>query len=224
MNRFIRTIAGAVLVCFAATACTVNPYTGEKQAGKAGKGAGIGAAAGALAGALMGGDGRNRRKNALIGAGIGALAGGGVGYYMDVQEAKLRQKLQGSGVSVTRNGDDIVLNLPGNITFPSNGSDLNAQFFPTLDSVALVLKEYNKTVVDVAGHTDSTGQAAKNQSLSERRANTVGDYLVTRGIPSDRVTREGYGPSHPIASNATPEGRAQNRRVEIVLSPVTKQG
>jgi outer membrane protein OmpA-like peptidoglycan-associated protein len=143
---------------------------------------------------------------------------------MDVQEAKLRQKLQGTGVSVTRNGDEIVLNMPGKITFPSNGSDLNSQFFPTLDSVALVLKEYNKTVVDVAGHTDSTGQAATNQALSERRANTVGDYLVTRGIPADRVMREGYGPTNPIASNATAEGRAQNRRVEIVLSPIAQQG
>jgi outer membrane protein OmpA-like peptidoglycan-associated protein len=224
MNRLSRTVAGAVLVIFAATACTINPYTGEKQAGDAGKGAGIGAGAGAVLGLLMGGDGRNRRKNALIGAGIGALAGGGVGYYMDVQEAKLRQKLQGTGVSVTRKGDDIVLNMPSKITFPSNGSDLNSQFFPTLDSVALVLKEYNKTVVDVAGHTDSTGQAAMNQALSERRANTVGDYLVSRGIPADRVMREGYGATNPIASNATPEGRAQNRRVEIVLSPITQPG
>lgn len=205
-----------VIAAVTAGACTVNPYTQEKQAGKAASGAAIGAAAGAVAGLLTKGD---KLDNALIGAGIGAIAGGGVGYYMDVQEAKLRQQLQGTGVSVTRNGKNITLNMPGNVTFATNSADLNQTFFPVLDSVGLVLKEYDKTVVEVAGHTDSTGTKQLNQGLSQRRASTVATYLGSRGINSKRFIIVGAADDHPVASNATPDGRQQNRRVELTIVP-----
>jgi len=212
-----------VIAGLAVAGCTtVNPYTRETQTSNAAKGTAIGAAVGAVAGVLSGDNSRERRRRALIGAGVGGLAGGGVGYYMDVQEAKLRQQLEGTGVSVARNGDEIILNMPGNVTFATNSADLNARFFGTLDSVALVLKEYDKTLVDVAGHTDNTGGAQLNQELSERRAATVGNYLVSRGIVAGRIVQQGFGYSRPVASNDTAEGRAANRRVEIVLSPITQ--
>jgi outer membrane protein OmpA-like peptidoglycan-associated protein len=172
-------------------------------------------------GILTGDDSKERRKRALIGAGVGAIAGGAVGAYMDQQEMKLRQQLEGSGVSVTRVGDEIVLNMPGNVTFQTDSSDLNPQFFNVLDSVALVLTEYDKTVVQVVGHTDSTGSAEYNQALSERRAATVATYINTRGIDRQRILAFGRGLTQPIADNATPEGRAMNRRVELTLSPIT---
>jgi len=200
---------------------TVNPYTQEKQTSKAAKGAGIGAAAGAVVGLLTKGD---KLQNALIGAGVGALAGGGVGYYMDVQEAKLRQRLEGTGVTVTRMGDNITLNMPSNITFALNSSDLNAQFFSALDGVAMVLKEYDKTVIEVAGHTDSSGSTQYNQSLSERRAHAVAGYLGSHGVKDQRLMTVGAGETHPVASNDTEQGRAANRRVELTIVPITKQG
>ncbi|MBC7982976.1 MAG: OmpA family protein [Candidatus Obscuribacterales bacterium] len=216
MNRSLKLAAVAMAAVLCGAACTTNPYTGERKAGNVGKGAGIGAAVGAAAGLLTKGD---KLENALIGAGIGAIAGGGVGYYMDVQETKLRQKLEGTGVSVTRAGDNITLNLPGNVTFASNSADLNSRFFEVLDSVGLVLKEYDKTVVEVAGHTDNTGTKQLNQGLSERRAGTVANYLSGRGIKSQRFITVGAADTHPIASNATAEGKQQNRRVEITIVP-----
>ena len=202
--------------------CTTNPYTGERQASKAGVGAGIGAAVGAVAGVLSGDDADERRKRALIGAGVGALAGAGIGAYMDRQEAKLREELQGTGVSVTRIGDDIILNMPGNITFDVNQAAINSSFYPVLNSVGKVAKEFNQTLIDVAGHTDSTGTVAYNMDLSQRRANSVAQYLQSQGIDPTRVYAEGYGPHYPIADNSTAEGRAQNRRVEIALKPLTR--
>ncbi len=209
------------LVAFAAGCTTVNPYTREEQTSKAAKGAGIGAAAGAVVGLLTKGD---KLQNALIGAGVGAIAGGGVGYYMDVQEAKLRQKLEGTGVSVTRIGDNITLNLPSSITFATNSSDLNAQFYSALDGVSMVLKEYEKTVVEVAGHTDSTGTDQYNQALSERRARSVASYLGSHGVVSTRLITVGAGEGHPVASNDTEQGRSANRRVELTIVPVTSKG
>jgi outer membrane protein OmpA-like peptidoglycan-associated protein len=216
-----------ILACTAAgvllAGCqTTNPYTNEKQTSKATKGAVIGAVAGAVAGMITGDDAKERRKRALIGAGVGAIAGGGVGYYMDVQEKKLRDQLQGTGVSVTRMGDNITLNMPGNITFKTDSSDLNGDFFKVLDSVSLVLKEYNKTLVEVAGHTDNTGSDQYNQALSERRARTVAQYLSSKGIMEQRLITVGGGEGHPVASNDTAEGRQLNRRVEITLAPVTE--
>jgi outer membrane protein OmpA-like peptidoglycan-associated protein len=211
-------LAGAL----ALTACTTNPYTGEKQPRKAATGAAIGAAAGAAIGALTNtSSGSEAATNALIGAGIGALAGAGVGYYMDQQEKKLRQQLQGTGVSVTRMGDNIVLNMPGNITFGTNLYDVNSTFYNTLNSVALVLKEYDKTIVNVMGHTDSTGSDQYNLDLSQRRANSVTQYLIAQGLMPQRFVVQGFGESRPVATNDTPEGRQLNRRVEIQISPLT---
>jgi outer membrane protein OmpA-like peptidoglycan-associated protein len=220
VNRFTRlTAAGTAFMCFAVACTTVNPYTREEQTSKAAKGAGIGAAAGAVIGLLTKGD---KLQNALIGAGVGAIAGGGVGYYMDVQEAKLRQQLAGTGVSVTRMGDNITLNMPSNITFALNSADLNSQFFSALDGVSMVLKEYDKTVVEVAGHTDSTGSDQHNQQLSERRARSVANYLSSHGIQQARLITVGAGESHPVASNDSEQGRAANRRVELTIVPVTR--
>jgi outer membrane protein OmpA-like peptidoglycan-associated protein len=201
---------------------TTNPYTGERQVSKAAIGTGLGAAAGAAIGAIAGGDSsKERRKKALIGAGVGAVAGGSVGYYMDVQEAKLRQQLQGTGVSVTRVGDEIMLNMPGNVTFATNSADIKSDFYGVLDSVSLVLKEYDKTVVEVAGHTDDRGADTYNQSLSERRADSVAQYLRSRGLDGMRLITIGYGESRPKAANSTAAGREQNRRVELTLAPIT---
>jgi outer membrane protein OmpA-like peptidoglycan-associated protein len=159
-------------------------------------------------------------RSALIGAGIGGLSGAGIGAYMDRQEAKLREQLRGTGVSVTRVGDNVTLNMPGNITFRTDSSDLNPSFFRVLDSVVLVAQEFDKTLVEVAGHTDSTGSEAYNQQLSERRAGTVAEYLRARGILADRLITVGAGEARPIASNETAEGRARNRRVELTFAPI----
>jgi outer membrane protein OmpA-like peptidoglycan-associated protein len=219
-NSFVTFLSVGTLAIFSAVACTtVNPYTRESQTSKAVKGAGIGAAAGAVVGLLTKGD---KLENALIGAGVGAIAGGGAGYYMDVQEAKLRQRLEGTGVSVTRLGDNITLNLPSGITFALNSADLNAQFYSALEGVGVVLKEYNKTVVEVAGHTDSSGSDQYNQALSQRRAQSVAGYLASQGVKSERLITVGAGESHPVASNDTEQGRAANRRVELTIVPVTK--
>lgn len=200
---------------------TLDPYTQESKTSRATKGAVIGAAAGAVAGLISGDDAVERRQHAMIGAGIGALAGGAVGGYQDRQEAKLRAELQGTGVSVTRIGDNITLNMPGNVTFATNSSDLSPAFFDVLTSVTKVLKEFDKTVVEVAGHTDSTGSDSYNQTLSERRANSVAQYLQSHGIRSERVLTLGMGESRPIADNGTADGRQANRRVEITMVPLT---
>lgn len=224
MNRkFLQQMIVSGGMALALAACqTIDPYTGEQKTSNATKGAAIGAAAGAIAGAISGDNNRERRKNAAIGAGIGALAGGGIGHYMDLQEAKLREQLAGSGVSVTRVGNEIILNMPGNVTFTTNQADINARFYPVLDSVVLVLQEYEKTLIEVVGHTDSTGSDTINKPLSERRASSVGSYLKSRGVVTQRIATFGVGSDYPIASNNTSNGRALNRRVEITLSPLTR--
>jgi outer membrane protein OmpA-like peptidoglycan-associated protein len=219
-RSFSRLLAAGGAAVLLTSCTTINPYTREEEVSKATKGAAIGAVAGAAVGALTGDDSRERRKRALIGAGIGALAGGGVGYYMDVQEAKLRQKLERTGVSVTRVGDEIVLNMPANVTFEFDRADLKPGFFEVLGSVALVIKEYEKTMVEVSGHTDSTGPEAYNQQLSERRADTVARYLAAQGVLPLRVFAQGIGEHQPVASNSTAQGRALNRRVELRLVPI----
>lgn len=221
IKQIIHAAICAVFVVGVSACSTINPYTGEKQTSKAVKGAGIGAAAGAVVGLISGDNGRERRKNALIGAGIGAIAGGSVGYYMDVQEAKLREKLAGTGVSVTRDGDNIILNMPSNITFGVDSADISSNFYQVLDSVTIVVDEFDKTLIEVMGHTDSTGSDQHNQALSERRARSVTDYFASREIVPTRLQDYGYGENYPVASNDTDQGRAQNRRVEIALVPIT---
>lgn len=209
-------VCGALLMA----ACTTNPYTGESQMSKTAIGALGAAAVGAGIGALV--SKKDRAKGAAIGAGVAALAGGAVGGYMDIQDKKLREELQGTGVSVTRIGDEITLNMPGDITFKSGSADLSADFYAVLNSVAKVLNKYDKTIISVVGFTDNTGRAQTNLALSQKRAQTVANYLQNQKVKSERFVVEGLGASEFIASNATAEGRAQNRRVEISLTAITK--
>jgi outer membrane protein OmpA-like peptidoglycan-associated protein len=214
----------ALVVGFAIAlpACTtIDPYTREERVTRAQRQAVIGAAAGAAVGLITGDSSMERKKRALVGAGLGALAGAGVGTYMDRQEAKLRAELERTGVSVTRSGDNITLNMPGNITFATNSADLNANFYDVLNSVSTVLAEFDQTVIEVAGHTDSTGEVAYNQQLSERRAQSVVAYLGTRNVRPDRMIPLGAGETRPITTNDTDVGRQQNRRVELTLVPLT---
>lgn len=206
-----------------AVGCTTNPYTGERRASRTVTSGAGGAAAGAAAGAIVGAIAGDAGKGALIGAGVGAAAGVGIGVYQDRQQAKLRQQLANTGVSVTRQGDNIILNMPSDITFAVNQSDINSGFYDTLNSVALVLKEYNKTTVSVYGHADSTGSESYNQALSERRALSVSNYLASQGVSPARLKAVGFGENHPIADNATEAGRRANRRVEIIIDPIESQ-
>ena len=210
------TLLGVVTAC-----STLDPYTREEKTSNATQGAAIGAATGVAIGLISGSNSSERKKRALILGGAGALTGGGVGYYMDQQEMKLRQQLEGTGVSITRAGDNITLNMPGNITFGVDKSDVSSDFYEVLDSVALVLIEFNKTLVEVAGHTDSTGAESYNQELSQRRADSVAAYLRSRKVNGERLLIIGAGESYPVATNDTPAGRQLNRRVEITIVPLT---
>lgn len=202
---------------------TFDAYTGESKTSSTAKGAGIGASVGAVFAYLKN---RNKsskeRKEAMLkAAGIGAIAGAGVGYYMDTQEAKLREQLRGTGVSVERDGDNINLIMPSNITFDSGGHTLSSSFFEVMDSVVLVVQEFEKTIIVSAGHTDSKGSDSYNQVLSERRANSVAEYLLRKGVIEARIESVGFGESQPVADNGSAAGRALNRRVEISLFPIS---
>jgi outer membrane protein OmpA-like peptidoglycan-associated protein len=208
------------------SACqTYDPYTGEQKTSNAAKGAGIGAGVGAVLAYLTNRNesSKKRQKRMLQAAGIGAIAGGGIGYYMDTQEAKLRKTLRDTGVSVERDGDNINLVMPGNITFVTAGHDLNAEFHAVLDSVILVIQEFDKTIIVISGHTDSKGSVDYNQALSERRADSVAEYLLDRGVVVARLETIGFGEGNPIADNATAEGRSLNRRVELSLLPISEE-
>lgn len=218
-------IATALLGTLMLAGCvTTNPYTGQtndpNDPNRTRTGALIGAGIGVVAGLLSGDDATERRQRAMVGAGVGALAGGAVGAYQDRQEAALRQQMAGTGVNVVRQGDNIILAMPDNITFGFDSSELKPQFMPVLNDLAMTLRDYNQTVIEVAGHTDSVGSDAYNQQLSERRAGEVANYLASRGIMRERMITIGAGESHPIASNETESGRAMNRRVEITLVPL----
>ncbi len=183
----------------------------------------IGAGIGAVAGLLSGGDATERRQRAMVGAGVGGLAGGAIGAYQDRQEAELRRQTAGTGVEVSRDGDVIKLNLPDGVTFDFGKANLKSQFYPALDNVASTLAEYNQTIVEVSGHTDSVGSDAANQTLSVQRANAVGNYLIGRGLVRERFEIVGFGETRPVASNDTDSGRALNRRVEIRVVPLRAQ-
>ncbi len=221
----MKKIVISAIAAITLAACTTDPYTGRQKVSRTAIGAGTGAALGALGGLIVGNatGARNKRESILIGAGIGALAGGGIGLYQDKQEAKLRNELRNTGVNVTRRGDVIILNMPDNITFTTARADIRPEFYRVLNSVALVLREYNRTLVNVYGHTDSDGSHQFNQELSERRGVNVTKYLISRGTDTRRYYVQGYGEERPIASNNTFEGKAQNRRVEIEIAPL-RQG
>jgi outer membrane protein OmpA-like peptidoglycan-associated protein len=211
----------ATAISFTMTACVTDPETGERGMTRAGGGALAGAGAGALLGAILGGS--NNRAAVLIGTGIGAIAGGSVGNYMDKQERELRARTAGTGIEVRREGDEIALKLPSGISFDFNSAAIRPEFRPALDQVAQTLASYQSTFVDVTGHTDSIGSVAVNQRLSEQRAESVANYFAIGGVNRARIATRGYGKTMPIASNDTEEGRAQNRRVEIKISPITEQ-
>ncbi len=210
----MRKLLGAALVATLITGCAIDPYTGEEKVANTAWGAGAGAALGAGIGALAGGG-----KGALIGAGAGAALGAGAGYYMDTQEAKLRARLEGTGVRIQRQGDNLKLIMPGNITFATNSANINGNFYPILDSIGIILKEFNKTSINISGFTDSSGSDMYNQKLSESRANSVASYIVQSGVNHGRIQARGFGERYPIASNSSAMGRAQNRRVEISIRP-----
>lgn len=212
---FIGLMAASML-----TACVTNPETGQRSISKTGGGAVIGAGTGALLGVLIGG---NDKRSAAIGAAVGGLAGAGVGRYMDQQEKKLREQTAGTGIEVVRQGDQIQLALPADISFPSGKSDIQPQFYNSLNQVANTLNEYPSTAVDILGHADSQGSESYNQTLSEQRAASVQSYLLNQGVRPVRLASIGLGESQPIATNETAEGRARNRRVEIILTPIVDE-
>ncbi len=212
---------GAALAALVTTsACTTDPETGQRTISKTALGGIGGALGGYLLGDIVGG--RNDRTEKLLGAGIGGLAGAGVGAYMDKQERDLRARTAGTDVQVIRQGDDLVLNIPSGITFAYDSATVQPQFQRTLDQVADTLRQYNQTYIDVYGHTDSTGSDSYNQTLSQRRATSVADYLSSHSVQSARIGTRGYGESQPIASNDTDAGRAANRRVEVKIVPITQ--
>ncbi|WP_115719393.1 OmpA family protein [Gallaecimonas mangrovi] len=214
----ISALAAAIVL---AGCTTVDPQTGEQTTNRTATGATIGAIAGAVLGKATG---SHHRDRALVGAAVGALAGAAVGNYMDKQEQEIRQQTAGSGIDVQRNGDNLLLTIPNGITFDVNSAVIKPEFQSVLTDLASTLNKYPKTMVQISGHTDNTGSAAYNQTLSENRANSVKSFLVVRGVVPQRLTTIGYGETKPIASNATVEGRAKNRRVEIELIPIIDNG
>lgn len=219
----MRVLIGLLATLSLASCMTYDPYTGEEQVSKATIGAAIGATVGAIGAAIdnRGDDSRTRNQRVLAAAAAGGAIGGGVGYYMDRQEAKLRQELANTGVQVVRDGDNLILVMPGNITFATGSADVKGDFEEVLKSVAVVLTEFDKTILEVTGHTDSTGSTEFNQQLSERRATSVSNVLQANNVAFERILSDGYGENRPIADNNTAQGRSMNRRVELVMIPVT---
>ena len=212
-------VAVVVSAAMLSGCATQDAYTGEEETSKTMMGGIIGAVTGAAAGAATSSKG-DRNKGILIGAASGGLIGAGVGQYMDRQEAQLRKKLEGTGVRVKRDGNQIELIMPGNITFDVGQSNIRSSFYEVLNSVVMVVKEFDQTAIAIGGHTDSTGSFELNQKLSENRAQSVASYLLNEGVAQGRLHTTGYGPRFPIASNETEQGRQQNRRVEIQLMPM----
>ena len=216
------TLAAALLALLTGCA-SQNPYDNQSQQGSGGmskttKYGGLGALAGAVAGAAINHD--NRGKGALIGAAVAGAAGAGYGYYADKQEEELRRSMQGTGVEVQRQGDTIQLIMPGNITFATDSADIASGFYTPLNNLATSFRQYNQNSIEIVGHTDSTGNRTYNLGLSQRRAQSVANYLMAQGVDASRLSTRGAGPDQPVASNATADGRAQNRRVEVTLRPL----
>lgn len=223
MSNTSRLTLAAVLLALLSGCASQNPYDNQSQQGSAGmsktaKYGGLGALAGAVAGAAINHD--NRGKGALIGAAVAGAAGAGYGYYVDKQEEELRRSMQGTGVEVQRQGDTIQLIMPGNITFATDSADIASSFYSPLNNLATSFRQYNQNSIEIVGHTDSTGSHAYNMGLSQRRAQSVANYLTAQGVDAARLSTRGAGPDQPVASNATADGRAQNRRVEVTLRPL----
>lgn len=211
-------IGAAMAASLVTTGCVTDPVTGEKKISKAAIGAGVGTLGGYLLGDLIGG--RNSRTEEIIGAGIGGIAGGVIGAYMDKQEKELREATRGTGVVVEREGDELLLSMPSGVTFAYDRYDIQPQFRSTLNEVARTLTEFPNTYIDVYGHTDSTGSEEYNLNLSRNRAQSVANYLIAQGVQQARIATQGLGESQPVASNATEDGRAANRRVDIRIVPI----
>jgi outer membrane protein OmpA-like peptidoglycan-associated protein len=216
MSTLIKSAAVLISAATLAACTTINPYTGQQQTSRAVQ---YGAIGGVVCGLIGAAESGQRARNAALGCGA---IGAGVGAYMDAQEAELRQQLQGTGVQVQRNGDQLDLIMPGNITFNTNQYDIRPDFYPVLDSVAQVLYKFVDTRLQVTGHTDSTGARDYNYNLSNRRAASVANYLASRGVDQGRLITQGVGPDRPIASNDTEAGRATNRRVELQIIAVQR--
>ena len=223
MSNTSRLTIAAVLVALLSGCASQNPYDNQSQQSSGGmsktaKYGGLGALAGAVAGAAINHD--NRGKGALIGAAVAGAAGAGYGYYVDKQEEELRRSMQGTGVEVQRQGDTIQLIMPGNITFATDSADIASSFYTPLNNLAGSFRQYNQNSIEIVGHTDSTGNHAYNMGLSQRRAQSVANYLMAQGVDASRLSTRGAGPDQPVASNATADGLAQNRRVEVTLRPL----
>lgn len=222
-----RLVLAATLAALMGGCASQNPYDNQSSQqssdgmSKTAKYGGLGALAGAVAGAAINHD--NRGKGALIGAAVAGAAGAGYGYYADKQEAELRRSMEGTGVQVERQGDNIQLIMPGNITFATDSADIASNFYNPLNNLANSFRQYDQNSIEIIGHTDSTGSHAYNMSLSQRRAQSVANYLLAQGVNAARVSTRGAGPDQPIASNANEAGRSQNRRVEINLRPLPGQ-
>lgn len=215
-----RLTLASLLVALLAGCASQNPYDNQSSEGmsKTTKYGGLAALAGAVAGAAI--DHDNRGKGALIGAAVAGAAGAGYGYYADKQEEELRRSMQGTGVDVQRQGDTIQLIMPGNITFASDSADIASNFYTPLNNLAASFRQYNQNSIEVVGHTDSTGSRTYNLGLSQLRAQSVANYLMAQGVDASRLSTRGAGPDQPVANNATADGRAQNRRVEVTLRPL----
>jgi len=220
MKTFSRLTLAAAAVALAAGCASQNPYDGQpRDTNKTAIYGGLGALAGAAVGAATSSS-KDRGKGALIGAAVGGAAGAGYGYYADKQEAELRRSMQGTGIEVQRQGDNIQLIMPGNITFATDSAEIASSFYGPLNNLASSFRQYNQNSIEIVGHTDSTGSRAHNMSLSQRRAQSVADYLRAQGVDASRLSTYGAGPDRPVATNATADGRAQNRRVEVTLRPL----
>ncbi len=220
MKRRRVLLSSLCLVSLVATsACVTDPNTGHKKVSRTAIGVGAGVVTGIAFGGLIGG-GTGR----IIGAGIGGIVGGSIGYLMDKQIKELKEQTAGSGVEVRAvdDGQAILVNLPNGVTFDTDSTVIKPGFAATLDTIAASLNKYPNSLIDVYGHTDSTGSDAYNQTLSENRARVVADYLVSRGVAMARIRSTGFGKTQPVASNDTPEGRSANRRVEIKIVPVSQ--
>ena len=209
----LKALGVTVLASSVALAGCANTGTGTATPNKAVLGAVAGALGGAAISKATGGEKTGR--DAAIGAAVGAAAGA----YMERQAKQIQQQMAGTGVTVNHDTTtgNINLTMPGNITFAHGDATLNSAFLGSLNQLAATMRQYGETTIVVAGHTDSTGQAAYNQALSERRAAAVRNYLVSQGVSSSRIQTVGYGMRQPVATNATEAGRAQNRRVELII-------